>query len=289
MLKAPAWPLCNMAVMLFLAGPYREFEALLSDMPEELEIASITYQNPAKILTNHLKFLKIFETFKLSSIENNICSSRNREKKASIGPYGPVNIISPEGRCLEPFDAASCRAKHNIIDRELETINSLLCSPCRCTLCCTGPSTDAQQEFFEIPLLQDEIHLFDLSVINSSKSQESDPYSGDPLKINNKPFYHTRSAIYNWKSGWSMILTAGSSCPALSKNGTCLVYERRPLVCRKPQIFSAVLEPKSGEDYLLKNSLLAVWDCPYVRHLKNEITGYAAMCETDLILKSNKS
>jgi Fe-S-cluster containining protein len=278
-----------MAVMLFLAGPYTDFEALLSDMPEELEVASITYQNPAKILTNHLKFLKIFETFKPSCNGSNTCSLQNRDNRASVRHHSPVNIISPDGSCLEPFEAASYRAKQNIMDMELETVNSLLCGPCRCTLCCTGPPTDAQQEFFEIPLLHEEIHLFDLPVIDSSKSQENDPYSGNPLKIDNKPFYHTRPAIYNWKNGWSMILTAGSECPALSKDGTCIVYETRPLVCRKPQIFSAVLERKSTGEYALKNRLLAVWDCPYVRHLKDEITGYAALCETDLVLKKNKS
>ncbi len=285
LLHKPAWPLCNMAVLLYLTGPYDRFHQLIEDLPEELEVASITYQAPAKILTNFLKFLKIFETLKHPKSENENC-----EKKGASPPQHTSDIVILSGdQPADPFDAATARAKHNIIDTELESINSLLCSPCRCTLCCTGPEADAVHDFFEIPLSAEETGLFHLSIIDSQESRQTNPYAENPLKVDKKPFYSLNPAIYHWESGWSMILTRGSKCPALSNEGACDIYQSRPAVCRKPQIFSGILERSSGNIYRLENRLIAVNDCPYVRALKDDIAQYTSLSEADLIFRENKT
>ena len=289
MLRNPAWPLCNMAVMLFFTGPYSRFAELLEDMPDELEIASITYRAPAKILTNHLPFLNIFETFKADDQkETDIAQNAAVDALDENMAGRPVTVVSSSGQEVEAFEAALARAKQNIMDRELEAINSLLCAPCACTLCCTGPDLEAAQEFFEIPLLEQEKHLFDLPVIDSKKSRETDAYAENPLKVDDKPFYLNPSALYHWSHGWSMILTRGSKCPALSQQGSCVIYPKRPTVCRKPQIFAVVLEQAGAETYILKNTVLAVWDCPYVKHLRDDITKYAALNESDIVFRENK-
>ncbi len=278
-----------MALLLYLTGPYKRIEELLPDMPDELEVASITYHTPAKILTNFLKFLKIFETIKHPELQD------NKEKNLFSNSKGNKNnaladiTVMTNGEEADPFDAATARAKHNIIDTELESINSLLCTPCKCTLCCTGPSKNAKQDFFEIPLSSDEAKLFKLPVHDSDESKKTDAYAENSLKINGKPFYSLPPALYHWKNGWSMILTRESSCPALSSKGACTIYSSRPRVCRKPQVFAAILEHQQADTYTFKNSLVAVWDCPYVRELKQLITDYAAHNETDIIFRENKS
>jgi len=279
-----------MAIMLYFTGPYSRFSQLLKDMPDELEIASITYREPAKILTNYIDLLNIFENFKTDNHNNHDIkpdAGRNHEDENTSNEE--IVVLSESGEKMDGFEAATVRAKHNIIDRELETINSLLCSPCGCTLCCTGPDMAADQEFFEIPLLDNEKSLFDLPVIDSEKSRKTDPYAEIPLKVKERPFYLNPSGMYRWSHGWSMILTRGSSCPALSSQGTCAIYPNRPEVCRKPQIFAVILERKKDKTYILKNNVLAIWDCPYVRQLKDEITRYAAFNETDVVFRENKN
>ena len=67
------------------------------------------------------------------------------------------------------------------------------------------------------------------------------------------------------------------------------MYLIRPQVCRRPQIFSYILENTDQTDqYRLRGSLLAVTDCPYVQVLQEEIAAYAAACELELVLKGNK-
>lgn len=289
MLESPAWPLCNMAIMLFLTGPYSDFSQLIGDMPEDIDIASITYPDPAKILTKHMDLLNIFETFKPPGSDETSDTRGKKPSGCARGQQEQIRVFSDSGKELEPFEAISAMTKQGILDRELGMLNSFLCGPCGCTLCCTGPEQDAEQDFFEIPLSSAETALFDLPVIDSEKSRKTDPYSADPLLIHGKPFYYSNPAMYRWHTGWSMILTRNSSCPALSTDGSCTVYQSRPLVCRKPQIFAYVLEKAGNPDYTLRNNLLAVWDCPYVRHLEDEITRYAALNETGLIFRGNKT
>ena len=39
---------------------------------------------------------------------------------------------------------------------------------------------------------------------------------------------------------------------------------------------------------MLRETLLAVIDCPYVQTLQEEIAAYAAACELELVLRENK-
>ena len=85
-----------------------------------------------------------------------------------------------------------------------------------------------------------------------------------------------------------------SHCPNLeAEQGRCLIYANRPEVCRRPQIFPYILEKETGSGpqpvYRLRNSLLAVVDCPYVSMLKDEIAAYGAACELDVIFTRNKA
>ncbi len=71
----------------------------------------------------------------------------------------------------------------------------------------------------------------------------------------------------------------------------CRIYPQRPKVCRRPQIFPYVVEPSAEEHQILvlRNSLLAVVDCPYVSLLQEEISAYGAACELDVIFRQNKA
>jgi Fe-S-cluster containining protein len=107
-------------------------------------------------------------------------------------------------------------------------------------------------------------------------------------------------ALYHWENGWSLILPGGSICPALSAHTKkCMVYAKRPQVCRKPQIFAYILEktPDTAKHsdgtlipvYMARNKVLAVWDCPYVRKFQDEIGAYAEMGGLEPIFKKSKT
>ncbi len=77
------------------------------------------------------------------------------------------------------------------------------------------------------------------------------------------------------------------------------MYRDRPGVCRKPQIFSYVLEEiqaavgDTGKApipaFTAQKKILAVWDCPYVQELRDEIGAYAQICDLEPVFKTNKS
>jgi Fe-S-cluster containining protein len=98
--------------------------------------------------------------------------------------------------------------------------------------------------------------------------------------------------MVHWQHGWSLILPRSSRCPNLAADGRCQIYSDRPEVCRRPQIFPYVLEPftdEAGPGWRIRRSLLAVLDCPYVRLLQDEIAGFAAASELDLVFRRNKA
>ncbi len=277
MLDQPVWPLCNLMSLLYLTAEHARFETLLEELPEDLETQGIEYKKPAEILEPYVPALKNMEYLKR---ENGTATDL------------PV-IVSPEGETLDMFDGLMALTHQMVLEKELERINSLLCGPCGCTLCCTGPAPDARQKYFEIPLLEQELQFFDLPKIDTDASRSCGPEEDPVLCLEGRPFFEHPSALYHWSTGWSMILPKGHSCPHLKDTGTCNIYPDRPAVCRKPQIFPVVLEQPnhtaSDAPMTRRDTLLAVWDCPYVRDLKEKILEYAGLNGLKVIFKENKA
>ncbi len=280
-LKNPILPLVRLAGMLYLTGPFPVLEELLAEMGEPLETGGIRYEDPQRLLTPFLPAMRPFERIK--------------------NPQEPSRIIVDENLlAADQFSALDSWVSQNVLTQELEAINSLLCGPCRCTLCCTGPAPDASQEFFEIPLSAEEVSLFPLNRVDTPESRQATPEDEPPLANNGSPFYRQPSSLYHWLNGWSMILPRQSRCPHLDpESGGCLVYPQRPDVCRRPQIFPYMLEryPDLDREYgdrllpafVIRGKLLAVWDCPYVRAFQDEIGTYAQHCALEPIFKENKT
>ncbi len=279
-LGSPAWPLCNLAIMLFMAGPYRDLNELLKDLPDEIEMESVCYPSARALLSRYIDLLTPFESYK-------------PEGPVDIHPGNvPPEVEDSEGNPLDPMEAARAWIKQKVLERELERINSLLCGPCQCILCCIGPEVDARQFFFEIPLSPAEVPLFDIPVRSTKQTRASSPEDEPPLRIHGTPFYLSQPAIYEWQKGWSMILTREARCPNLTQQGSCAIYGDRPLTCRRPQVFPFIVECRNDKNLTnlsFRDTILAVWDCPYVRTLKAEIIKYAHLCEADIIFRENKA
>ncbi len=277
MLARPVWPLCNLLILLYLAAEKEGLEDLAARMPEEVETQGIIYEKPAQVLKPYLPALKNMEILRGGG---------------GASPDMPA-VFSTEGQVLDMFDSLVACTQQAVLERELEKINSLLCGPCSCTLCCTGPAPDARQEYFEIPLLEHEIRLFDLPRIDSASSRACGPEDDPAFCVDGHPFFEHPPALYHWSAGWSMILSRGRSCPHLQEAGTCGIYPERPRVCRKPQIFPVVVEkPLRGvkdSRMIRQNALLAVWDCPYVKDLKEKILDYAGINELKMVFRENKA
>jgi Fe-S-cluster containining protein len=280
-LKAPVWPLCNLGILLYMTSPYSRMEELLQELPSPVEILGVTYNGPAGLLAPLLDLLRLMEVLKTGETD---------------APWPVPPIQTPEGEGLDPMEGTIAWIKQAVVERELEGINSLLCGPCRCTLCCTGPDEDARQEYFEIPLSDRKTALFPLPTVDTAHSRSLTAASEPELTVEGIPFFHQPPTLYHWSGGWSLILPRGSRCPNLDGNGTCRVYPKRPDVCRRPQIFPVVLErtPLSLPDgavgrWTRRESLLAVWDCPYVRELKDPIIRYAEMNELETVFRENKA
>lgn len=280
-LANPVLPLARLAGMLYLTGPFPALEDLLAELNEPVETAGISYDQPAALLRPYLDAMRPFERLK--------------------HPRQPSRLIVDANlQPAEQFTALDSWITQNILTQELEEINSLLCGPCGCTLCCTGPSTEQEQEFFEIPLTGSETDHFDLPRQDDEKTRAAAPDDETPLVLNGAPFYASPAALYGWRKGWSMILPRRSRCPNLDPDsGGCRIYPDRPDVCRRPQIFPYMLEREPALDmeyegrtlpaFVIRAKLLAIWDCPYVQQFQDEIARYAELCGLEPIFKQNKS
>lgn len=292
-LKKPVLPLVNMVQFLFLTGPFETIEEVLSRLTKSVELEGVLYENPQQMLNPHKACLQEFEVIK-------------GKKKLSVPlPF----IVNEKDEPVAKRQALEFWIKQQVLSRELEEINSMLCGPCGCVLCCTGPNSRfdelsgfkgrMKQEFFEIPLHDSEIDLFELQRVDTADSRSRTAHSDPPLQLENLPFYKKEAALYGWENGWSLILPAGAFCPQLADDTKrCTVYAKRPEVCRKPQIFAYVLEktPDTAKRsdgvlipvYMARSKVLAVWDCPYVRKFQDEIGAYAEMSGLEPIFKKSK-
>jgi len=272
-LQHPVMPLVRIVQLLFLTGPFDTIAQVIEELIDPIETETATYANPRELLHQYLPELKTVELLK-------------------TGGQPPAAILDSESTSLDLFQAVEAWVSQQIVTRELESINSMLCSPCQCDLCCIGPSADMTQDFFEIPLHDQEADLFPVSRIDTPQTRKTTPYADSPLLCGDTAFYDAEKALYRWQSGWSLILPRFSTCPHLAPDKKCLIYPTRPEVCRRPQIFCYVLEEIAGRQdkptYSYRNTLLAVWDCPYVRELQNEIAAYAAASGLEIIFKQNK-
>jgi len=278
LLARPLLPLVRLLQLLYLTGPFSRVDEVLDQLREPIETAGIRYPEPDRLLAPHRDLLAGFEKLK------------------SQAPF--ATVLDEEGQPLDRLTALEAQVCHAILGRELETINSLLCAPCGCTLCCTGPAPGMAQEFFEIPLQPEETALFPLPRIDTPSSRAASSTTEPPLLHQDREFYRAEPALYHWRQGWSMILPQAGGCPQLTAAGGCRIYPSRPRVCRLPQIFSYLLEeqtPPSGAGagtvtpvYLARHKLLAVWDCPYVRTLREEIARFAETSGLEPIFRHNK-
>lgn len=277
LLRQPVAPLVSMVQFLYLTGPFATVAEVIGELPEPIETELAVYEHPVALLREYLEYLQPLESLKT---EQEIES----------------NVVDEQGEPVDRMTAISALVMQQVLTAELEKINSRLCDPCNCTLCCTGPAESMNQEFFEIPLARREIDLFAVDRYDQVDSRTRRARDEEELHCDGQPFYRRRSpGLFHWQNGWSLILPRGSQCPNLEPgSGRCRVYAQRPEVCRRPQIFPYMLErldePRAGNpEYRLRQTLLAVVDCPYVRELQDNIALYAAAGELHLAWKENKS
>lgn len=276
LLHRPVLPLVAIVQFLYLTGDFATVEAVIAELPAEIETSYCRYDDAAADLAPYADLLRPLEALK-------------------AGQPPPESVVDGEGKAVDAMTAVIALVTQRVLTRELERINSLLCGPCGCTLCCVGPEAAMAQCYFEIPLQAGENRLFPLDRIDSLASQGHRVDDEPPLQVHGHAFFvHPQPLLIHWQQGWSLILPRASRCPNLQDSGRCLVYLDRPEVCRRPQIFAYVVEPVpaegSGEALLrLRQTLLAVVDCPYVQLLQDEIAAYAAACELEMIFRHNKA
>lgn len=275
-LHEPVLPLVSMVQFLFLTGPFSTVAEVINEMPAPIETPYTTYEQPQELLQRHQQVLQLLESIK-------------------TGTEPKFEVITAQNEPVDAMTALSSIALQQILTDELEEINSLLCAPCSCRLCCVGPSPSMQQDFFEIPLKNTETTLFPVDRHDTTESRSHCSMDATPLQAGNAPFYKKKTpALFHWQKGWSLILPKTANCPNLEPvQGRCQVYDDRPEVCRRPQIFPYIVEKLDSNGaksvYRLRQSLLAIMDCPYVSILQEEIAAYGAACELEVIFKQNKA
>lgn len=272
LLGQPVMPLAAMVQFLFMTGSFTTVAEVVDELPEPIETDQVTYENPKEILIQYLEVLADLEQVKQ-------------------GIYQVPKVVDEQDKAVDPFTAGVALVQQRLLTAELEKINSLLCAPCGCTLCCVGPDSSMEQEFFEIPIRDVELDFFPGKRCDTEASKSRNPLDDDELVWEEQPFYKiSEPALFHWQKGWSLILPKDSRCPNLNDKGQCRVYNDRPEVCRRPQIFPYIVERLDGkpETLRIRQSLLAVIDCPYVQVLQEEIANYAAASELHLHITQNK-
>ncbi len=280
-LARPILPLVRIVHFLYLTGPFDTVAEVVAELREPIETAAAVYEQPAVLLAGYLDELRLFE----------------RLKKEDPDGESLPRIEDEGGAPLDFFAALDQWVSHRVLTRELERINTLLCGPCNCVLCCVGPEDSEgksmQQEFFEIPLRPRETGLFDVERVDSEASRAAASDQEEPLSVAGKPFYRTAAPrLVRWARGWSLVLPRSSRCPQLDTEGRCRSYAERPEVCRRPQIFPYLLEgeERDGEIvHTVRRKVLAVWDCPYVREHREAIISFAEQSELEPVFRENKA
>ena len=273
-LRHPVLPLVAIVQFLYLTGEFATFEEIVAQLPEDIETGYTKYSNPSADLAPYLDLLTPLAALKSGALAAEL-------------------VVDIHEQPVDKTTAVVALISQQILTRELEAINSALCAPCGCTLCCVGPEAGMTQAFFEIPLVDGEWRQFPVERIDSADSQARLADDETPLMVAGAPFYeYSQPRLIHWQQGWSLILPRASRCPNLEESGRCRVYPERPQVCRRPQIFPYVVEPATRQGQAtarLRQSLLAVVDCPYVRQLQEEIAAYAAACELEMVFRHNKA
>ncbi len=275
----PIWPLCRLTILLYLTSAHDKLQDVFSCLPDPVEIENVEYEKPTELLEPYIPFLTLIEQLKPSN------SSTDNSYNV------PDQIVNETGNNIDIFEKTIYWIQHKVIEKELEVINSYLCGSVNCIICCTGPNEDARHEFFEIPLSGDEINLFNIPKHDNEYTVQSTPYTEPPLTMDGVVFYKNKPAIYHWQYGWSLILPRATECPHLDKDGRCKIYDNRPDVCKRPQIFPKVMEKdikKPDAPWRYTRTLLAILDCPYVVGLKEKISQYAQKNELDCVFTHNK-
>ncbi|MGD9949466.1 MAG: YkgJ family cysteine cluster protein [Desulfobulbus sp.] len=274
LLAEPVLPLVAMVQFLYLTGDFATVDEVISQMPPDIETGYASYAAPVSALQPFADLLQPLVAFK-------------------AGQAPEETVVDVDNNPVDVMTATAALVAQNILTRELELINSLLCAPCGCRLCCVGPGAEMRHAYFEIPLQPGEAGHFPLERIDTPASRAARIEDEPPLQVGERDFYQRLDPVLvQWQAGWSLVMPTESQCPHLEQSGRCRIYPDRPQVCRRPQIFPYMLEPiEDGERtvFRLRQSLLAVVDCPYVRLLKEEISTYAAACELEMIFRQNKA
>lgn len=276
LLSQPVLPLVRLVQLLFLTGPFTRVGEVVAELNEPIEMA-VRYEDPAGALAPYLDLLAELEQLQATSPLNYV-------------------ILDQAGSPLSRLEAIDGWVAQQVLTRELEAINSLLCGPCHCALCCIGPSLELRQVFFEIPLDADETGLFPLPIVDTPATRGTTAAGEPPCLVQGRAFYDQGPALYHWRPGWSLILPRNTTCPHLETSQACAIYPRRPQVCRRPQIFAYAIEGRPENEgatnatptFQAQGKILAIWDCPYVKRFQNEIAAYAELCELEPIFKENK-
>lgn len=275
-LRHPVRPLFSIVAFIFHTGAFTRVDDVLAQLPERIETESACYDEVARHLEPYLPELRQLEP---------------RQRRADT--HTPL-VLDADGTPLGAMAATGALLAQRILEKELERINSLLCGAHACTLCCTGPTATMRQHYFAIPLREGEEALFDVPEWQGSGSSAPET---TPLEAMAEGLERAegRAVLIRHRQGRSLVLPRHGRCPALDDTGRCGIYQQRPLVCRRPQIFPYLLEEQEAAPaeerpvFLVRNALLAVMDCPYVQRLREEIARYAAASELELVFRRNKA
>jgi Fe-S-cluster containining protein len=274
LLLRPVLPLVGIVQFLYITGDFATVDEVIAQLPAPIETGFAVYDDPAALLAPYARLLQ-----PLVDLKN--------------GKEPEQQVVTSEGEPVDAMTATCALVAQGVLAQELERINSLLCGPCNCTLCCVGPEAAMAQTYFEIPLQPGEADFFPLERIDTPASRAQRIDAEPPLQVEGRDFFdRPEPVLIDWQHGWSLVLPRESRCPNLEDTGRCRVYPDRPQVCRRPQIFPYVVEPveTDGQSLLrLRQALLAVVDCPYVLRLRDEIASYAAACELEMIFRRNKA
>jgi Fe-S-cluster containining protein len=295
LLRRPVTPLLSFLTSTFFAEDYQDIGQLMNEIPDSLTIKGVTYEDAKQVLADYLDILQ----------RQNILKDKTRSPKV-----GRI-VVDLGMRLVEPQKSLVYIVKHAVITRELQRTNSMLCSQYDCVECCRGPHDDHQDYFFELPLKGSEMTYFNVLKVDTHSSRSMGPFAEPSPCFDGKEFYLHPPALYHWKKGWSLILGKETYCPNLNlKKGMCTIYEKRPEVCRLPQIFPLVLDTHydpeavaklSGDHglkrsdlkdkdhiYVAHNGVLGILDCPYVREFQSEIVDYAVLSGLKPFFKRGK-
>ena len=155
MLQTPVRPLLSILEFIYITGGFSSIKEVMDQLPDSIETATAVYDNPAKQIQPFLPELTLFQ--------------QARTERPS------VLIVDTNDQILDAQSTASFFLAQSVLEKELESINSLLCGCTNARSVAWAQAKICRMNFLKFPLARKNSYTFNYRFLTPGKPQSNWP------------------------------------------------------------------------------------------------------------------